>query len=64
MSCDFGLAPIRLFLALQLRLCRWLVAVAALLPVSLYARKPVQHSVFTLLKPADYHHNIKKFDAS
>lgn len=49
---------------MQTRLCRWLIVAAALLPASLYARNRAQGSVFTVLKPADYHHYIEKFDAS
>ncbi len=44
--------------------CPWLALTAALLPASLFASNAPQQKVFTLLKPADYHHYILKFDAS
>src|SRR6185312_245213 len=36
---------------------------AVLLPGLLFAENPAAKRVFTLLKPADYHHYILKFDA-
>jgi Mannosylglycerate hydrolase MGH1-like glycoside hydrolase domain/Glycosyl hydrolase family 65, C-terminal domain len=49
---------------MRTRLCRWLMMAAVFLPASLYARNRAQRNVFTVLKPADYHHYIEKFDAS
>lgn len=43
-------------------MCRPL-ALAALLPLALFAQQPAPAGVFTLLHPADYHHYILKFAA-
>lgn len=49
---------------MQMRLCRIAVLAAAVLPAVVFAQGASQEKVFTLLKPADYHHYIEKFAAS